>query len=41
MQNASPSTFDAGGFSFAQNTANLDVNKFFDDILQGKHCVWS
>ncbi|KJD35193.1 TonB-dependent receptor [Tamlana sedimentorum] len=35
MQNASPFTFDAGGFSFAQNTVNLDINKFHDDILNG------
>lgn len=35
MQNASPTTFDAGGFSFAQNTINLDVNNFYDDIFSG------
>ena len=35
MQNASPTTFDAGGFSFAQNTTNLDVNKFYDDVFSG------
>ncbi len=35
LQNASPTTFDAGGFSFMQNTVNLDVNQFFDDILSG------
>jgi iron complex outermembrane receptor protein len=35
LQNASPTTFDAGGFSFAQNTTNLDVNKFYEDILSG------
>ncbi|MCB4799814.1 TonB-dependent receptor [Neotamlana laminarinivorans] len=35
MQNASPFTFDAGGFSFAQNTVNLDINKFHDDVLNG------
>jgi iron complex outermembrane receptor protein len=34
-QNASPTTFDAGGFSFAQNTVNLDVNQFYDDVLSG------
>ncbi|MDD7887932.1 TonB-dependent receptor [Flavivirga sp. 57AJ16] len=34
-QNASPTTFDAGGFNFMQNTVNLDVNQFFDDILSG------
>ncbi|WP_289041382.1 TonB-dependent receptor [uncultured Zobellia sp.] len=35
MQNASPTIFDAGGFSFAQNTANLDVSRFFEDALSG------
>ncbi|MUH36700.1 TonB-dependent receptor [Zobellia amurskyensis] len=35
MQNASPTIFDAGGFSFAQNTANLDVTRFFEDALSG------
>ena len=35
MQNASPTTFDAGGFSFAQNTTNLDISKFYDDVMSG------
>ncbi|GGK13364.1 collagen-binding protein [Yeosuana aromativorans] len=35
MQKASPTFFDAGGFSFAQNTTNLDVSKFYDDIMSG------
>ncbi|WP_339708881.1 TonB-dependent receptor [uncultured Kriegella sp.] len=35
MQNASPTFFDAGGFSFLQNTANLDVTQFFDDVMSG------
>ena len=35
LQNASPTTFDAGGFSFMQNTVNLDISKFHDDILSG------
>ncbi|WP_242120766.1 TonB-dependent receptor [Aestuariivivens sediminicola] len=35
LQKASPTFFDAGGFSFMQNTVNLDVNQFFDDILNG------
>ncbi len=35
LQNASPTTFDAGGFSFLQNTTNLDVTQFFDDMLTG------
>ncbi len=35
FQNASPTTFDAGGFNFMQNTVNLDINQFYDDILSG------
>ncbi|MDP5231835.1 MAG: TonB-dependent receptor [Cellulophaga sp.] len=35
LQNASPTFFDAGGFSFAQNTTNLDVTQFFDETLSG------
>ena len=35
LQNASPTVFDAGGFSFAQNTSNLDVSRFFKDVAAG------
>lgn len=35
LQNASPTTFDAGGFNFSQNTTNLDVSKFYDDVFSG------
>ena len=35
LQNASPTTFDAGGFSFMQNTVNLDLNKFYEDTFEG------
>jgi iron complex outermembrane receptor protein len=35
LQNASPTTFDAGGFNFIQNTVNLDISKFHDDIMSG------
>ncbi|WP_432416486.1 TonB-dependent receptor [Flavivirga aquatica] len=35
FQKASPTTFDAGGFNFMQNTVNLDVSQFYDDILKG------
>lgn len=35
LQRASPTIFDAGGFSFAQNTANLDVSQYFDDVMAG------
>ncbi len=35
LQNASPTTFDAGGFNFVQNTVNLDISKFHEDIMSG------
>jgi iron complex outermembrane receptor protein len=35
MQSSSPTTFDAGGFSFMQNTTNLDVSQFFEDTMAG------
>lgn len=35
MQNSSPTTFDAGGFAFTQNTTNLDISKYHDDIFEG------
>ncbi len=35
MLNATPTRFDAGGFSFAQNTTNLDLNHKYDDIFSG------
>jgi iron complex outermembrane receptor protein len=35
LQKASPTIFDAGGFSFMQNTVNLDVNKFYENTFQG------
>ena len=35
LQNSSPTTFDAGGFAFAQNTVNLDISKFHEDVLSG------
>ncbi|MGB5821611.1 MAG: TonB-dependent receptor [Saonia sp.] len=35
LQSSSPTTFDAGGFSFSQNTANLDIAQFFEDTLSG------
>ncbi len=35
LQNASPTTFDAGGFAFQQNTVNLDLSKFYENHLNG------
>lgn len=31
----SPTRFDAGGFSFRQQTTNLDFTRFYDDVFQG------
>ncbi|MET0536254.1 MAG: TonB-dependent receptor, partial [Steroidobacter sp.] len=31
----SPTSFDAGGFSFTQSTANLDITRYFADALDG------
>jgi iron complex outermembrane receptor protein len=35
QQGASPTSFDAGGFAFTQNTTNLDISKHYDDIMSG------
>jgi len=32
---ASPTVFDAGGFSFSQNTTNLDLSQFYEDTFEG------
>lgn len=32
---ATPRVFDAGGLSFTQNTTNLDINRFYDDVFEG------
>ena len=32
---SSPREFEAGGFSFTQNTSNLDLSKFYDDTFEG------
>lgn len=31
----SPDSFDAGGFSFQQNTTNADVSRYFDTVMSG------
>jgi iron complex outermembrane recepter protein len=31
----SPTRFDAGGFSFAQSTTNLDLSRFYDGVAKG------
>jgi len=35
LKQASPTTFDAGGFSFAQNTTNLDISNFYENLFSG------
>jgi iron complex outermembrane receptor protein len=35
MQNASPTSFNSGGFSFTQNTVNLDITKRYSEIMAG------
>ena len=35
LQNSTPFEFDSGGFAFAQNTANFDLSRHWDDILYG------
>ena len=35
LGSASPTSFDAGGFNFSQNTSNLDIRRYFDDALSG------
>lgn len=35
LESASPTSFNAGGFSFAQNTSNLDVRRYFADAFSG------
>ncbi|AXK72453.1 TonB-dependent receptor [Lysobacter sp. TY2-98] len=32
--------FDAGGFSFEQNTTNLDLSRFYDGVLQGMNVAF-
>lgn len=35
MLNASPTSFESGGYDFTQNTTNLDFSRFFDGALSG------
>lgn len=36
----SPTSFDAGGFSFSQATTNFDVSRFFPDLLGGSNIAF-
>ena len=40
LQRASPTSFDAGGFSFLQNTTNLDVSRFFEEVFMGMNIAF-
>ncbi|TVZ27438.1 iron complex outermembrane receptor protein [Gillisia sp. Hel_I_86] len=40
LKQASPTTFDAGGFSFAQNTTNLDISNFYEDMFSGMNVAF-
>ncbi|MCI2229965.1 TonB-dependent receptor [Polaribacter sp. MSW13] len=35
MLSSSPLSADAGGYSFSQNTTNLDVSRFYEDTFKG------
>ena len=35
LENVLPNTFDADGFAFTQNTVNLDINKFHENVFEG------
>jgi iron complex outermembrane receptor protein len=35
MGNSTPFEVDAGGFEYSENTSNLDISQFFDDVLSG------
>jgi len=34
LQSSSPTTFDAGGFAFSQNTTNLDLSRTVDGVFE-------
>ncbi len=36
----SPTSFDAGGFGFSQATTNLDVSRYFPDLLGGSNIAF-
>ena len=35
LQNSTPFEADAGGFSYGENTSNLDFSKFYEEIMSG------
>lgn len=39
-QGISPSAFDAGGFSFTQDTVNFDMTRYYPDVLSGMNVAF-
>jgi iron complex outermembrane receptor protein len=39
-QGISPTSFDAGGFGFSQATTNVDVSRYFPDLLGGSNIAF-
>jgi iron complex outermembrane receptor protein len=35
LEASSPTSFDAGGFAFKQNTTNIDINRYWDNVFEG------
>ncbi|MCB4808128.1 TonB-dependent receptor [Tamlana sp. 62-3] len=40
LEDNSPTSFDAGGHSLSQNTVNLDLSKYYDDVLAGMNLAF-
>ena len=40
LQNASRTSYNSGGFSFSQNTTNLDITRRFGDIMAGLNIAY-
>ncbi|WP_276168094.1 TonB-dependent receptor domain-containing protein [Zobellia alginiliquefaciens] len=40
LEEASPTDFDAGGHSLSQNVTNLDISKFYEDIMAGMNLAF-
>ncbi|MFT4758203.1 MAG: iron complex outermembrane receptor protein [Paraglaciecola sp.] len=35
MGSASPTSFNAGGFSYSENTSNLDISRYYEEVMSG------
>ena len=35
LLNASPTSFNAGGYSFSQNITNMDLSRYYDNVFSG------